>query len=134
MKRLLLGISLAALSASIAQAADLAPIPFLKAPTSNSCTLQSCNGFYVGLNVQQQGGQFTLLSNGLGGLAQTDFAMGGQVGAELYNGQWRIGFEAGFDYGLSQVGTLPNWPASAIRWRRCSVERQRRRQLQRELQ
>src|SRR5580693_2604728 len=104
MRRLLLTTTALVALAAPAFAADLAPVPFLKAPTPNVCTLTSCTGFYLGVNVQEQGGQFNLLSNGVGGLAQNDFAMGLQAGAEIYNGQWRLGFEVGGDYGLTQVG------------------------------
>jgi opacity protein-like surface antigen len=117
-KFLLLTVALVALTAPV-RAADLGTSPLVKAKPS-SCTLTNCTGFYVGLNVQEQGGQFSLLSNGLGGLAQNNFAMGIQGGVEIYNGQWRLGFEVGGDYGLSQVGTLPGggnrklWSASQL--------------------
>ncbi len=106
-KFILLTTALVAL-ASPAMAADLGTAPLFKAPpTPSGCSLTNCTGFYGGANVQEQGGQFSLLSNGLGGLAQNDFSMGIQVGAEIYNGVWRLGFEVGGDYGLSQVGNLP---------------------------
>lgn len=103
---LVLTAALAAMVAPV-RAADLGVAPLFKAPVPSSCSLTNCTGFYLGLNVQEQGGQFNLISNGVGGIAQNDFAMGIQAGAEIYNGQWRLGFEVGADYGLSQIGTIP---------------------------
>jgi hypothetical protein len=107
MRRMLFSFPMLAVLAVPAHAADLSVAPLYKAAPASTCTVTSCNGFYLGLDIQEQGGQFNLLSNGLGGIAQNDFAMGIQAGAELYNGQWRLGFEVGGDYGLQQVGTLP---------------------------
>src|ERR1051326_135142 len=121
---ILLAIGLAALFATNARAADLGTNPLVgKAPivVQPACqTISECTGIYAGFNFQQQGGNFTLLSNGLGGIAQNDFAAGGQAGYEFYNGQWRLGGEVGFDYGLAPSGTLPGggnhglWSADAL--------------------
>lgn len=117
-------VSLALLSMPFgARAADLSTAPLVKAipPVQPACqTVNDCSGLFAGFNVQQQGGNFTLLSNGLGGVAQNDFAAGGQLGYEFYNGQWRLGGEVGFDYGLAPNGTLPGggnhglWSADAL--------------------
>src|ERR1051326_1432031 len=121
---ILLAIGLAALFATNARAPDLGTNPLVgKAPIVGqpACqTISECTGIYAGFNFQQQGGNFTLLSNGLGGIAQNDFAAGGQAGYEFYNGQWRLGGEVGFDYGLAPSGTLPGggnhglWSADAL--------------------
>src|ERR1051326_1108330 len=88
---ILLAIGLAGLFATNARAADLGTNPLVgEAPivVQPACqTISECTGIYAGFNFQQQGGNFTLLSNGLGGIAQNDFAAGGEAGYEVYTRQ-----------------------------------------------
>ena len=106
MKRLLLGLSLAALSVSVAQAADLpvkasplAPVPY--------CTNMSCTGFYGGLTIAESGGSFNVISTGLQGVASNNLNIGGDAGYELYNGVWYLAAEVDGVYGVVSNGTLP---------------------------
>lgn len=106
MKRALL-LSTALLWPLAAHAADIA----VKAPAASQpavyCTLQSCSGIYGGLDILETGGSFNVVSTGLQGLAQNDFAMGGHLGYQFWNGSWFLAGEAGADYGIVQNGQLP---------------------------
>ncbi len=105
MRKLLLGISLAGLSVSFAQAADLVA----KAPLApiSYCTNASCTGFYGGFAVAESGGSFNVISTGLGGIAANNINIGGDVGYELYNGVWYLAGELVGVYGVVANGSLP---------------------------
>jgi hypothetical protein len=113
----LAGIALWGLPAYAASPPPLAtPTPFFKAPArvQTPCTQQYCVGPYVGGDILESGGNFNVVSSGLQGLAQNDFAMGGHVGWEFWNGQWFMKAEVGGDYGLVQNGSLPGGGNSAL--------------------
>ena len=89
-----------------AMAADLtvkAPMVPARAP----CSQTLCTGFYGGVDLLESGGSFNIVSTGINGLAQNNFAIGGHAGWEFFNGKWFFAAEAGGDYGLAQKGTLP---------------------------
>lgn len=106
MKKLLLGISLVALSVSAAQAADLAlkAAPLAAVPY---CTLQSCTGFYGGFTTAESGGSFNVISSGLGGIASNNLNMGGDIGYEIWNGTYFLAAELDAVYGVVANGNLP---------------------------
>ena len=106
MRKLLLGISLAALSAGNAHAADMA----IKAPALQPvpyCTLQSCTGLYGGFTVAESGGSFNVISSGLGGIASNNLNMGGDIGYEIWNGTYFLAAELDAVYGVVANGNLP---------------------------
>jgi opacity protein-like surface antigen len=106
MRKLLLGISLAALSAASASAADLpvkapplTPVPY--------CTLQSCTGLYGGFTFAESGGSFDVISTGLGGIAANNINLGGDIGYEFYNTTYFLAAEFDAVYGVVANGNLP---------------------------
>lgn len=114
MRKLLLATAVACLASS-AWAADLPT----KAPTSvpyltQQCTIQSCSGLYVGADILESGSSFNLVSTGLSGIAQNDFAMGGHAGYQFWNGQWFAAVEGGGDYGIVQNGQIPGGGNSGL--------------------
>jgi opacity protein-like surface antigen len=123
MKKLLLTLSLAlTFPAVAASAADLPPVykaPAVAAPVAY-CTLTYCSGLYVGGELLESGGNFNVAATGLSGLADNNFAMGGHVGYQYWNGKIFAAVEGGGDYGLIQKGAIPGggnqglWDAYAI--------------------
>jgi opacity protein-like surface antigen len=101
---------LLALLSTPAVAADLPPImtkaPAVAAPVAY-CTLTYCSGFYVGGELLESGGNFNIAATGLSGLADNNFAMGGHVGYQYWNGKIFAAAEGGGDYGLIEKGQLP---------------------------
>ena len=107
MKKLLLASAL--LLPFAAQAADLPPIykaPAVAAPVAY-CTLTYCSGLYAGGELLESGGNFNVAATGLSGLADNNFAMGGHLGYQYWNGKIFAAVEAGGDYGLIQKGAIP---------------------------
>ena len=88
-----------------------APAPATTAPATTApvayCTQTACTGLYGGLDLLESGGSFNVAATGLSGLAQSNFAMGGHLGAEYWNGNLFAAVEGGVDYGLAQKGAIP---------------------------
>lgn len=109
MKRFLLAT--AAFLLATATNAQTVPLP-VKAPVLISppvayCTQTSCSGPYVGGELLESGGNFNIAATGLEGLAQNNFAMGGHVGWQYWNGNVFAAIEGGGDYGLIRKGEIP---------------------------
>lgn len=87
------------------RAADMKPVtfkaPFLSVP---ACTQQLCTSWFVGANTVNGGGNFDVLGSGLQGLASNGVSLGGQLGAEFWNGQWYASARAIGDYQITLNG------------------------------
>ena len=106
MRKLVLGLLAAGLSASTASASDLAvkapplpPVPY--------CTSTACTGLYGGLTIAESGDSFNVISTGLQGVASNNLNIGGDAGYELYNGVWYLAAEVDGVYGVVANGNLP---------------------------
>jgi opacity protein-like surface antigen len=113
MYRSLLAVALLVIAAP-AYAADLpvkAPPTVVAVPYV--CNLANCSGFYAGANLIETGSNFDVLSSGATP-ASNSLALGGQFGYQLWNGQWFLGAEGDFDYGITQTGAVPGAGNSAL--------------------
>lgn len=133
MKKLAFAVSIFALSAAAASAADLAP-RYVKAPATVVNPAYNWTGFYVGLNAGGAWGRddigSTTFVNGFfpvdnaavtaatnGRLNSSGFTGGGQAGYNYQTGNFVLGVEADFDYlGLrrntSTVFPFPSTPGA----------------------
>jgi len=105
---------LAGVIAAAAQTAPTsAPTPVMvtKAPPAAAqpnCTLSQCTGPYVGGFLQESGSAFS------GNTGVNQFALGGDVGYQFWNGKFFVAAEFDALYGLTSNGSLPGGGNSAL--------------------
>jgi opacity protein-like surface antigen len=87
--------------AHVARAADLA----VKAtPAAVVCTQTACDSLYAGGNLVNSGGNFDVIGSGLTGLAANGVMLGGQAGAEFWNGSIFAEAELDVEYDIATNG------------------------------
>jgi|SRR5882757_2242788 len=105
MRKLYLAL-LASTLATPAFAADL-PVKAKSFLPTITCTVTSCSGWYVGVDLTGIGSNADIIGQGLGGSV---FAGGGMVGVsggyQLWNGTYFAAFEVGCSYDASTITTL----------------------------
>ncbi len=88
-----------------ARAADLIGKALAANQAAPACTQTACDSVYAGGNLVNSGGNFDIIGSGLTGLAANGVMLGGQAGAEFWNGSIFAAAEFDVEYDLVTNGT-----------------------------